>query len=135
MKSPISLFFAFVFFGLFGPSGVNAFEATFVGSTIEIARGTQQTAYLTLLGDQTQSEEIEVSIEKMFFNNSFDLRRWVYLEKDKLRLEPGYQHRMLIFVKPSAQLTPGLYQAWIKVKSSLTGKTRIVRIPLSVQLQ
>jgi len=122
-------------FFLFLPSLLWSFEATFVGSTVDILRGTQQTAYLTLLGDQEKSEEIKLSIEEMFSSSQFDLRRWVYLEKDSLRLNPGYQHRLIIFIKPAVSLTPGLYQAWIKMKSVRSTTTRVIRIPLTVQLQ
>jgi hypothetical protein len=134
-KSSVYLFFIFIFLGLFGVTALNAFEVTFVGNTVDIPRGTQQTAYLTLLGDQEKSEEIELFIEEMFPSSSFDLRRWVYLEKNNLRLDSGYQHRLLVFIKPGAALTPGLYQAWIKVKAAQSTTTRVIRIPLSVQLQ
>jgi hypothetical protein len=132
MKSQLYLFIVFIFFWLFGALALNAFEVTFVGKTIEMPQGTEQTAYLTLLGDPTLSEEISISIEPI--SSAPDLRRWVYLEKDNLRLAAGYQHRMLIFIKPPKTLAPGLYQAWIKVESLTKLNKRTVRIPLAVQL-
>jgi len=131
-KHQSSLFFVFIFFWLFGAFALNAFETTFVGKTIEITSGTDQTAYFSLLGDQDQTEELTLSIETTSPN--LDLRRWVYLEKDKLKLAPAYQHRMLIFIKPPKNLEPGLYQAWIKIESSSLSNKRVIRIPFAVQL-
>lgn len=115
-----------------GPSILNAFETTFVGKTIEIEPGTEQTAYLTLLGDQEDSEELILSIESL--SPDFDLRRWVYLEKETVKLAPAYQHRMLIFIKPTKNLKSGLYQSWIKIESLSLLNKRVIRIPFAVQL-
>lgn len=139
MKRPFHLLFVFIFFWFLGVSELHAFEVTFVGKTIEITKiegkYPEQTAYITLLSDQNTAADLELSLENDDNNLKItDLKRWLYLEKDKLTLPAGYQHRLVIFVKPKNDLPSGLYKVWIKVQASNLEKKRSIRIPLWVAL-